>query len=237
MSNLSTTSIHIVGPYHPARRLQPRPATPPYITLPPVSVPLVPPVPRMPLYPPMPSYPPVGSFPAYPARPSYPSRPTFPTQPGYPSNPPQQSFPNNPPQPYPLNPQRGIGAFLGDVWSGVKERSHEIGQFVLHPFNEYARRPYVGRNPHQPRTSGEITGRWLVNSVLIVGAFLGGRALVGAGGGAGVGQSGFLGRVAQVVAAPFQWAARGIGNVLGAVKDLIGGALSGLFGGARVGFG
>ena len=232
MSDMSATSIHRVGPYNPTRRPQsmPMPSTPPYTVLPSVPVPQMPPAPQMP------SYPPVGSYPSYPTQPSYPSQPSYPQQPSYPSYPQQPSYPNYPSQPYPQYPQRGIGAFIGDVWSGVKERSHEIGQFVLHPINEMARRPYMGRNPYQPRTGGEVTGRWLVNGVLIVGAFLGGRALVGAGGGAGVGSSNILGRVAQAVAAPFQWAARGIGNVLGAAKDMIGGALAGLFGGARVGF-
>lgn len=229
MSDMSATSIHRVGPYQP-RRPQPQPMpmplpqTPPYTVLPSV------PVPQMP---PMPSLPPTSSYPSYPSQPSYPS---YPTQPSYPQYPSQPSYPQYPQQPYNPYPQRGVGAFLGDMWSGVKERSHEIGQFVLHPIDQYARRPYMGRNPYMPRTSGEIAGRWLVNGVLIVGAFLGGRALIGGGGGAGVGMSGFLGRVAQVVAAPFQWAGRAIGSAVGAVSDAIGGLLSGLFGGARVGF-
>lgn len=229
MSDMSTTSIHRVGPYQPSRRPAPMPPMqPPYTQLP--SIP-------MPQMPPMPPMPPMGQYPSYPSRPNYPSYPTQPSYPQYPTQPQYPQYPSQPNYPYP-GQNRGVGAFLGDVWSGVKERSHEIGQFILHPINNYARRPYMGRNPYQPRTGGETTGRWLVNGLLIVGAFLGGRALIGGGvgGGAGAGMSGFLGRVAQVVAAPFQWAARGIGAVLTGAKDLIGGLLSGIFGGARVGF-
>jgi hypothetical protein len=124
-------------------------------------------------------------------------------------------------------------SFLGDVWTGVKERSFEIGQFLRHPFAAHLRRPYMGRNPWAPRTTGETVGRWLVNGTLIVGAVLGGRALIGAGGGgAGVGlRGGFL----EVLAAPFKFLGRvagaalhGLGEVFGFLGRGLGTVLGGL---------
>ncbi len=224
MSNVTTASIRPVGPYNPTRRPAPiadQPAqnlpggwTPGYPTYP---TPTMPPAPTWPT-------PPASQFPQQPQFPQYPQYPQYPQQPQYPG------YPQYPGQP------RGVGGFLGDVWSGVKERGHEVGQLIAHPFNAHARRPYYGRNPWEPRRSGETVGRWIVNGTLIAGAVIGVRALLGGfGGGAGVGTSGTLGRVLELAVAPFKWAARGVGAVLGGAKDFIGGALSSLFGGAHVG--
>ena len=107
---------------------------------------------------------------------------------------------------------------------------------VLHPFAAYKRTPYYRPNPWVPRTSGENVGRWIVNIGLIVGAVVAGRAALGGlGGNAGAGVSGALGRVAELAAAPFRWAFRAVGAVARGASDLIGGMLSGIFGGAHVG--
>jgi len=145
---------------------------------------------------------------------------------------------------------------MSDMWTGVKERSHEIGQFIRHPLDARRRATYRRPNPWAPRSAGENVGRWVVNGALIVGALVAGRALIGGvgGGGAGVGLRGGLGSVVDIVLAPFRLLGRavgavaggissalggvlrGVGSVISGVGNAIGGALSGLFGGARVGF-
>lgn len=223
MSNVSAASIRPVGPYNPTRRPAPiadQPAT------------TIPGYPQYPSYP-MPAPPQAPAMPTWPAPPAnnYPTYPTYPQQPQYPSYPQQPQYPG-----YPQYPGQQP-SFLRDVWTGIKERSHEGLQFIAHPFDASARRPYMGRNPWAPRRTGENVGRWIVNIGAIAGVVVGARALLGGfGGGAGVGSSGALGRVVELAAAPFKWAFRATGAVLGGVKDFIGGALSGLFGGARVGF-
>lgn len=235
MSNVTTSSIRPVGPYNPTRRPAPI-ADQPAQTVPGgwnPSYPSMPPTPSYPSYPaPMP---PSSQYPSYPSMPQYPS---YPQQPQYPSYP-QQPYPQ-----YPGQPRSGVGAFFGDVWRGVKERGHEVGQMVLHPLNSNARRPYMGRNPWAPRTTGETVGRWLVNGTMIAGAVVGVRALLGGGfpsigGRAGVGMSSGIGQVfgkiAEVVVTPFRWAGNAIGAVFSGAKDLLGGMFSFIGGGARVG--
>ena len=236
MSNVTTSSIRPVGPYNPTRRPAPiadRPAqnlpggwTPGYPSYP---TPTMPPAPSAPAWP----APPTNQYPAYPTYPQYPQAPQYPQ---YPQTPQYPQYPGQP---------RGVGGFLGDVWGGVKERAHEVGQMVLHPLDANARRPYYGRNPWAPRRTGETVGRWLVNGTLIAGAVVGVRALLGGGfsfgGRAGVGMSSGLGQalgsVAKVVTAPFRWAGNAVGAVLGGAKDLLGSMFSFIGGGARVGMG
>jgi hypothetical protein len=233
MSNVTTSSIRPVGPYPIRRPIADQPATnlpggwtPGYPSMP--GRPPLPPAPTMPAPPPVPGYGQYPTMPSYPVQPPVAQYPAYPTYPTYPQQPQYPGYPGQP---------RGVGGFLGDVWSGVKERSHEVGQMVLHPFNAQARRPYFGRNPWAPRTTGETVGRWLVNGTLIAGAFVGVRALLGGGfgGGAGVGMSNGLGKVVQIATAPFRWAGRAAGAMFGAVKDTLGGLFSVVGGGARVG--
>ena len=230
MSNVTTSSIRPVGPYNPTRRPAPI-ADQPAQNLPGGWNPGYPayPTPTMPPAPPMPSYP-TYPMPAPPSN-NYPTYPSYPQQPQYPGYPQQPAYPQYPGQP------RGVGGFLGDVWTGVKERGHEIGQMIAHPFDKSARRPYFGRNPWAPRTSGETVGRWLVNGTLIAGAVVGVRAILGGGfgGGAGVGMSNGLGRVVELATAPFRWAGRAAGAVFTGAKDFLGGLFSFIGGGARVG--
>lgn len=118
-------------------------------------------------------------------------RPYYPVQPRpyYPQPqpyfPPQQGY--NPYQPYYPNPyNRGIGGAVGDFFTGIKERSSELFQVVLHPFNQWARRP-VYHNPYVPYDTAYKMGRWAVNGALAVGAFLGFKAVTGGAGGMSIG--------------------------------------------------
>ncbi|MEB3222166.1 MAG: hypothetical protein VKS61_08830 [Candidatus Sericytochromatia bacterium] len=229
MSDVSVTSIHRVGPYRPGRGS----VTPPSPQWPVAPGPVAPPTPQWPAqppagwYPPAPVQPPVNTRPPFPGYPGTPTQPTYPAFPAYPGTPTQSPFPGAPA--YPGRPGPG-GSFLGEVWVGVKERSFELGQVLRHPFSPQLRQPYLGRNPWAPRTTGETVGRWLVNGTLIVGAVLGGRALIGAGGGAGVGARGGL---LEVLAAPFRFLGRVGGaalNGLGEAVGFLGRGLVGAFG-------
>lgn len=246
MSLTTPTTVHRIGAYPTIRRAI-DPAAPSNAW----PAPQLPTVPQAPQWPtPAPPQAPSGVYPVapMPAYPAYPPAPTYPTAP-------RPAYPAYPPAP--SNPTGGAKAFFTDMWTGIKERSYEIGQFIRHPLDASRRGVYRRPNPWAPRSTGENVGRWVVNGALIVGAIFAGRALIGrfGGGGAGVGLRGGVGSVVDFVLAPFKLVGRavgavasgvssavgavvkGVGSVVSGVGNAIGGALSGLFGGgARVGF-
>ncbi|MEB3285577.1 MAG: hypothetical protein VKN33_09850 [Candidatus Sericytochromatia bacterium] len=251
MSVNDATTIHRIGAYPTIRRAIDPPA--PSNAWPAPALPSAPQAPQWPVA--RPPQVPSGVYPAYPVNP-VPAQPVFPvpSAPVYPRSP----GPVSPAYPvYPSRPPGGAGAFVRDVWTGVKERTYEIAQMVRHPFDARRRGVYRRPNPWAPRSTGETVGRWVINGALIVGAVFAGRALIGrfgGGGGAGVGLRGGLGSVVDFVLAPFRLlgravgavasgvgqavgtVVRGVGSVLSGIGNAIGGALSGLFGGAHVGF-
>jgi hypothetical protein len=144
--------------------------------------------------------------------------------------------PTQPPVQLTLSPE--VKGFFSDVWAGGKDQMAAHGNRLLHPVDTVRRG--VGLLDKTPRQMfhlafdgylnpiknghpGQALGKLAANALVVGGAFLGGRALLGRvgsiGGGASVGVRSPLGVM-------FDSAARAVSGVVGTARNLVGGVAS-----------
>jgi hypothetical protein len=187
-----------------------------------------------------------------PTPPPTPPKPTpVPTPPPTPPKPPVVVVPVPNPNPNPIG--GAVKNFLKDVWLGGKEQTGKNVDKVLHPIRSGKNAWEMVKNPGDALDTiaapykqdfktghpGKAVGRVLANVLAIGAAVVGGRFLLGRGGGAQVGFRGPVGAVLDGIGSVVGGAFRAVGSVVGGVARGVGSVVRWLIpggGGAHVGF-